>query len=649
MSLYSPDSGAVPKGTSFISLLSQRDLSLRVPINFVTLPGVSLTAACFPDQRYEDGAAATCVSNLLVMGFRRIHVDVYWDSSRRTWSLCPFQLGDGLGPTTNATTSSTALSATSSTAVASGSSTARPAVVQRDLPERQATDILSGVPTATVTSIGSPNSISVTTTINANSESTAGVSALATTGSTNGGQNILITAGPYSCSLTVGFDVVVDVLAGYLEDTETDLNATSRILILNLHAATSASNPTESAPEPAKDRMPNENNLLSSIIASNNSAYLYTPTELSNQRASLNASGNWFAVSENYRPIDSYFNIEQSGSKENSTDGWPSESYLELQMAKRVVAGFGSIDPQMRGYNFSGDDTSIFPPGYLTTQPPLTISDAGEVTAGCFYTPSTNLLSATNSSWAIGPLTSTSSLPTLLTAVKNLTACGLSPFLNQTLNNLSADRDYTPYQCFIHAHLWALQPSENLYTNRTSNQSSDGSNAEAYSCAALNAASGTWQAANCNSAHHGACRVANDPYSWQISNQAGIYQYVDAGCTGNTAFAVPRTSLESSYLLATWRENIRSESDPDDPLLWLDLNDLDVSGCWVNGQNASCPYQEGSLGDQGRKVIVPTVAGVIVFVLAALTIFVKCAANRRSSKRGRQRAGDGWDYEGVPS
>jgi hypothetical protein len=58
-------------------------------VNYVTLPGVSLTSVCFPNGRYEDTAAARCFSNLLVLGFRRFELDVYWDLTRRLWSLCP--------------------------------------------------------------------------------------------------------------------------------------------------------------------------------------------------------------------------------------------------------------------------------------------------------------------------------------------------------------------------------------------------------------------------------------------------------------------------------------------------------------------------------------------------------------------------------
>jgi hypothetical protein len=50
---------------------------------------------------------------------------------------------------------------------------------------------------------------------------------------------------------------------------------------------------------------------------------------------------------------------------------------------------------------------------------------------------------------------------------------------------------------------------------------------------------------------------------------------------------------------------------------------------------------------------VPTVAAIIVLVVSALTVFVKCAGNRKVRKRNKNRrrirADNGFVYEGVPS
>jgi len=622
----------------------------------VTLPGVSLTAACFPQQRYEDAAAARCFSNLLATGFRRFEVDLYWDPSRRVWSLCPFELG-GSSPSSNTTgLTSFASSQTSLATLASGSLTGQPAVKKAahassrlHAHARQASDVLSGVPTDTAGITGSSFSVSVTTTISVSSASTSTLSNARSSSSAStsaSSQGTLIQAGPYSCTLGVDLDTISTVLAQYLSNTETDLNATTRIITLNLHAAAMASDPAGGSSQPSSDALPRENNLLSSIISTNNSVYLYTPSELLSQRANLNATGNWFAVSRTNRPNDAYFSIEQIGSTDSSANGWPSESYVELQKAKRLLVGFGTIDPQMRAYNFSGDEGLIFPAGYLSSAAQLSISMAGEVIQGCFYNTAAHSIGQSNNSWALSSIASTSTFP-ILNEVGNVTACGTSPFLNRTLDNTDAGTNYGPYQDFVYAHIWSWHgKTEPRYSNVSSKD-----NGQEYSCAAMNATSAGWQAANCNSAHYGACRVGNSPYDWRITGQEGIYRRIDAGCPEDTTFDVPRTALENTYLLNTWRDHLRSNDDPDanDQLLWVNFNDLDTSACWVIGQNATCPYQPGDPVDEGRAIIVPTVAGIVVLVLAVLTIFTKCAANRQNLKRRRRRADDGWDYEGVPS
>ncbi|KAI7587362.1 hypothetical protein KC343_g17560, partial [Hortaea werneckii] len=118
----------------------------------------------------------------------------------------------------------------------------------------------------------------------------------------------------------------------------------------------------------------------------------------------------------------------------------------------------------------------------------------------------------------------------------------------------------------------------------------------------------------------------------------------------------------NTYLVNAWRKYLEEHPNPNsntntqnngasqsnDELLWLNFNNLDATTCWVLGQNTTCPYIS-TMVSETRQVVVPTVAAVIVFVCAVLTIFVKCAANRQNTKRRKRRGEDGWDYEGVPS
>ena len=74
----------------------------------------------------------------------------------------------------------------------------------------------------------------------------------------------------------------------------------------------------------------------------------------------------------------------------------------------------------------------------------------------------------------------------------------------------------------------------------------------------------------------------------------------------------------------------------------------------LNASGKSATFRISTEADavQIPDIVAPTVpvGWIITLLLAALTVFVKCAANRQTSRRGRRRKGDeGWDYEGVPS
>ncbi|WPG97853.1 Hypothetical protein R9X50_00063500 [Acrodontium crateriforme] len=649
---YNPDPLAGPSGTNFIAWLSQRDLSQAVPINFVPQPGIALTPACFAHNVFEKGAAAKCFSNLLAIGFRRIHLDLYWDTTRQQWGFCPVQLGgnDGLPPATEASLPS--VDKTSSVSLATTQLTAKDALDatettlgHNDIVFRADSKTLS-IPTVSLSSSAiQTSSPSTTVTLGLSASQTNSNRGTSTTSpqlvSTG---EVLVQVGPYSCDGLVDFELFADVLSGHLEETETDLNATMKYVILNIHAAANISDPTGSAFEPDSDSLPTDSHLLTSILSQNLTEFLYTPTELLAQRADLNATGQWFSALLSSEPNEAYFTIDLSSGSLSTPDGWPSEGFVELQRAKRLLTGFGSIDPQMSAYNFDADAATIFPRGYLQSSPKVDLNPDGTISSGCFYQPNVNSVAGANNSWAYFALESTiesSGLQNALHTAGNLTNCGISPYLNTSLEQTTADVNLTPYREYADQSLWAWARGEprNIV----------GTDEESYArCAALNITSGRLQVTNCGDFHNGACQSRNEPSSWKISGSAGSYTNINKACKHDTSFSIPHTALEMRHLLGTWTQARENSDVTRDSLLWVDFNDLDTMSCWVVGQNSKCPYLKAE-SDARRTVVVPTVAAIIVFVLAALTVFVKCAANRRNAHRGRRRAADGWDYEGVPS
>jgi hypothetical protein len=176
------------------------------------------------------------------------------------------------------------------------------------------------------------------------------------------------------------------------------LDAHLLYVILNIHAAASDESPT--SPAPAPTNLPGPSSLLGGIISGNLSQYLYKPSDLRSERANLN--GSWYSVAETYRPIEEYYSINVNENGIFSTeDGWPSEGYIEFSRSKRLLVGWGTVDPQMAGYNFTGDSAVIFPSGNLQeVQADITASSAGQLTSGCLLGNFSNDLTQINSSWA---------------------------------------------------------------------------------------------------------------------------------------------------------------------------------------------------------------------------------------------------------
>ncbi|KAK5175556.1 Maintenance of telomere capping protein 6 [Saxophila tyrrhenica] len=619
---YSPDDNAIPFGTAFTRQLSQRDLSLQVPINYVTVPGVVLTSACFANQRYEEASAVRCISNLLAVGFQRFEVDIYWDASRQLWSLCPVQLG-----------------AVTSRRSAPRGTLDRPGDVREgpvNVFARQDASARSLTLTSTATQVSTQTEPPPSTTVTISS--TAG-SASPTAAA---GSGTAIDLGDYSCTASTNLELLLKVVSSHLDSTQTNVNSTVSYLIFNLHEAARADGELPDI----SDSLPHGNNSLGTILlgpTTNISEYLYSPGGLADQRADLNASFSWFGVNPSRETESSYFDVDKSTSDYFTPNGWPGESFVEFTQAKRLLVGIGSIDSELEGYNLEANSSTVFSPGYLS-EPVSVEFDSDEVESGCFFDDDVTAVSRGNNSWATVALNSStvSGLASNLDIVTDLTRCGISPILNRTLGGSTADENFQPYGAFVQSTIWSW--AEGQPRNNTDHDADDPDSSNR--CAVLNGESGHWEVENCENRHYSACLTSGQPYRWSISDSDT--NYVEAGmtCEDGTTFDTPRTALENRYLLDAWRERIDNNDLDDNSLLWINFNDLDAKACWVVGQNASCPYLQQD--DNGRFVVVPVVASIIVFVLATLTVFVKCAANRQRARR-RRKGDDGWDYEGVPS
>jgi hypothetical protein len=566
------------------------------------------------------------MSNLLAAQYRRFVLDVYWHPGARLFNLCPVELPSPAGQTTRMVPTSAVTTVHISTVQLTRSST------HIEEGRRQAASATS--------------SPSVNAALSATSTSSSSQIPVATLVTPSG--ETLFSLGSYQCSQNLDIHNFGPLILEYLQNTSDTLNARLLWLEFNLHAAASVDAPDDPAQAPPNSALPSGDQLLGHGINNTMQAYIYTPSDLASDRSNLNES--WYHSPSSYYSDPGYYTTQQQADGILSTaDGWPTEAYVQLKRVQRVLLGWGTVDPQMADYDFSGDSGMIFPEGYLSETRPIRANNAGQVTSGCFFDSSVTTVSQLNSSWA---LSSFAQKGTLLAAlVNNLTACGISPLLNEALDNTSADRNATSYVSFPRSAVWNWAAREPRNTSVTGFDN-DHSQSE-FRCALMDTASaysGHWRVEDCPNQYRAACRFDNSPYEWVLSSNLVSFYDAPFSCPADAVFSAPRTGLENHYLYNhVLSSRVPMNTDEEATGIWVNFNSLDIESCWVTtGPNGTCPYYVDERAQQSRQILVPTIGAIIVFVLTALTIFVKCNVNRRNS-RTRRRGDGGWDYEGVPS
>ncbi|KAJ5651418.1 uncharacterized protein N7484_005141 [Penicillium longicatenatum] len=619
MSVSYSSEATLDSATWVAVLLSERDVAGQIPINFVTNPAVSLTAACFGDGLYDKTAATKCISNLLSVGYRRLILDIYWSVEHRTWTFCPVDIP---------TTADIMLSAYTST-------------------------VRSSSTTSTVTST-STESASTSTSMSTTTEAADAT----ITGYTDSQDDKVYELGPYRCTKSLDLYTISQILVGYFQNTRSREDTYTTWLALNLHVAGSDSAPTEPTSAVTGDDLPKtETERAGSYLGTVLSDYIYTPAQLAKDRSNLNES--WYEVEESYMPIVEYYTIHTDESGQQSTpDGWPSAKYIQFAKSDRILIEYGSVDPQLAEYDLSQDEDKIFSPHYMFSGVDISTAENGTVTSGCLYEPGATAVSQANSSWATSQIPVTDGLSTESTMgsiadiIAGITACGMSPMLNSTLFDQSADASVEHYRNVSLSTSWAWAVGEPQGAG-----TGGGTNDEpAFDrCSIMDLSlEGRWRATNCTEVRRGACRVGNSPFSWTVTNASAKYSDISESCPPGSTLAVPRTGLENTYLYKQLlsEDSTVLDSTSSDPALreiFLDFNCIDITSCWVTGgPQATCPYANNPQQLERKTVLVSVVAGVVICVIFALTVFVKCNTNRRNSRR-RKRVIEGWEYEGVPS
>lgn len=625
---YQPSDDAKPDDYQASLNLAYRDIAGKAPIDKVGYPAVHVTPACFGNGTYDNSEFRTCISNLMSVEYRHFIFDIYWDTRNSYFNFCPVQLPEVSTTTTTASPVDTSTVSTSASSRTAGASTGTR--------EKRQTAASSGSSQGG-SSISSPSVTSAPP-----SSTTAAATSVPST--TDAAGSTLYEYGPFQCSNDITLDSLLDIYSSWTRYTANPVQARLMIFQFNLHAAAALSDPTGPAPTPAADDLPDSDDLIGTQLKNSFGRVIYTPGQLLQDRQDLNNS--WLHISEEYRlPMLGYYNTFKTSNGHIATnDGWPSEDYILFTKLNQLLVTWGSIGPEMRGYNFANDSDTIFPSDYLYENHAYRTNDAGTVTSGCFYDANAKSPSRVNNTWAMGTMNSAVDAVND-DMVRNMTACGLASDLNATLDGVSAAQNFGPYLDLRQATMfgWAPGNPKNF---------SDNSTAEHYRCVVIDSSDGykgLWRLANCLNKYRAACRVGDQPYNWRLSNIEVAYGNAHDACDSGTSFDLPRTGLENTYLHEQILADNQTQNGNSLMNVWVNLNDLDKTNCWVTaGANASCPYQTSEDELHNRNVIIPTIAVLIVLILTGLTILVKCNTNYRRSKHHRTGPG-GWEYEGVPS
>ena len=423
--------------------------------------------------------------------------------------------------------------------------------------------------------------------------------------------------------------------------------------------AASDSDPTKPPAQVKGDDLPNSAvERVGALLDTELSDYLYSPAQLAEDRMNLNSS--WYQVEESYMPITEYYTIHEDATGDQSTpDGWPSAKYIQLAKSDRIIMEYGSVDSQLADYELTKDEDAVFPPGYISSEVKFSATVNGTLESGCFYKPKATEVSQVNTSWAISDgisspkgLSEENTMGSLTNLISDMTGCGMAPILNTTLFGKTADEDVDHYRnmSLSTGWAWAIGEPDGADTGGGTNDQ-----APFNRCAVTDLSlGGRWRATNCTEERRAACRVGNSPFSWALSSDVAEYDHVGDGCPSGSSFAVPRTGLENHYLYEYLLAQDKSVIDPASTNLtsrevYINFNSIDVTACWVSGgPGASCPYAANPQQIERKTVLVAVVTAVIILLITALTVFIKCNANRRNSRR-RKRVIEGWEYEGVPS
>ncbi|KAJ5505139.1 hypothetical protein N7463_008013 [Penicillium fimorum] len=587
MSVQYDSSATLTNATWLAVILSERDVAGQIPLNYVTNPAVSLSAACFGNRIYDRDNAAKCFSNLLAIGYRRLVVDLYWSVNRRTWFFCPVSIPISSG----ATVSSESKRRDSETGDDDS-----PDPTLYELGSYKCTDDLDPDTLAEVL-VGyfkdTNDQLTVYTTY-------------------------LILNIHVAASVSTP-DEPASAISGAQLPSETERagsilgTALGEFIYTPAQLASDRSNLNESWYKVDQSYMPITEYFT---VHENEKGEQSTPDGW--------PSSKYIQLAKRDRVLIEYGSVD------------PQLVHYNLSTPDNSVF--------LPGYLTSDVKVSATTNGTLTSgclyEPGLTrVSQTNSSWAISNHLP------------VPGGLSTDETMDSLAYVLSNLTACGLSPMLNTTLFGQTADQqvDYYRNVSLSSSWAWAIgEPHDANYAGGDGDPKYDrcaimdltleghwrsmNCTEQRRGACRIGNSPFSWVLSNKSDTFSNVPNTCPPGSSFAVPRtgleNTYLYKYL---------LSLPETKVDLSSTDPALRE------------VFVNFNSRDITSCWIpSGYDSTCPYASDPQQLERQTVLVAAIAGIIILIITALTFFVKCNANRRNSRR-RKRVIEGWEYEGVPS
>lgn len=464
--------------------------------------------------------------------------------------------------------------------------------------------------------------------------------------------NVLWTGDTYECDPGLTVTGLVQTIVSYCGRTNSNADVNIIELFLRLNSIDSKYTNSSIYQFGSTDQHVGNSTLNESFAALGN--LLFTPQDLANYR------------------VQQQLNIAFSNYYNQSSTTLPTLETFVFGSLRRVLISVWDNNVSENTYDLnSQDNQTVFT---LDSNLPVTVSSSSNHT---LYNSCLELIDSFNDSSFDVNIFNNISLnahfrfvidddvqPFTNETFRTYVQCGISPILNTTnyeLSQVAFDEsdslgDIVDNFIYLSFWSWALgQPDGNNDdynlepTSDSEDEEPNNASKSAIQCVAL--FEDGWRVTNCYNEYYYACQNTEEPHKWLAG--FGRTNYFTAStkdsCPDGYVFSIPHLSIEMMSLKDTiGADNITYP-------VWIDLNDITVTDCFVSGgPNAQCPYERTVPSSALVRLIAPN---FIIAVVIVLFIFMEKVLRTNPIQSNRKRH---WrkvineyneknDYEGVPS